>query len=218
MKINIKSTKDIALDHGIKTVLYGFSGVGKTVMCSTAPKPIILSAEGGLLSLHGKDIPFFEVSSIKDIGAAFEYIKKSDDYDTICLDSLSEIAEVVLGEFKKEVADGRQAYMKLSESFGALIRNFRDLPNKNVVFVAKAKSVEDDESGVTRIEPYLPGKVLPFNLPYLVDEVLYFDVDRKGNRLIQTVANRKYVAKDRSGKLDPKEAPDFTAIFDKIRS
>ena len=58
MKVNIKSTKDIALDHGIKCVVYGFSGVGKTVLCSTAPKPIVLSAESGLLSLSKVDIPY----------------------------------------------------------------------------------------------------------------------------------------------------------------
>ena len=105
MKINIKSTKDIATDHGIKAVVYGFSGVGKTVLCSTAPKPIILSAEDGLLSLHGKDIPFIEVKSIQDIGNAFDFLKNNGDYETICLDSLSEIAETVLNEFKKENKD-----------------------------------------------------------------------------------------------------------------
>lgn len=217
MKINIQSTKDIALDYGIKVVIYGFSGVGKTVLCSTAPKPIILSAESGLLSLHGKDIPFIEVKSIKDIGDAFEYLKNDTDYETICLDSLSEIAETVLNEFKKENKDGRQAYMQLSQAVTALIRNFRDIPNKNIVFVSKAKKEIDDESGTSSIEPFAPGQVIKFQLPYFVDEVFYMDVDRKGNRMLQTQANRKFIAKDRSGSLDAQETPDLTAIFDKIR-
>lgn len=217
MKINIKSTKDIATDHGIKAVVYGFSGVGKTVLCSTAPKPIILSAEDGLLSLHGKDIPFIEVKSIQDIGNAFDFLKNNGDYETICLDSLSEIAETVLNEFKKENKDGRQAYMQLSQAVTALIRNFRDLPNKNVVFVAKAKKEIDDESGTSSIEPFAPGQVIKFQLPYMTDEVFYMDVDRKGVRSINTIATRKFHAKDRSGSLEPKEPPDLAAIFDKIR-
>jgi len=217
VKINIKSTKDIATDHGIKAVVYGFSGVGKTVLCSTAPKPIILSAEDGLLSLHGKDIPFIEVKSIQDIGNAFDFLKNNGDYETICLDSLSEIAETVLNEFKKENKDGRQAYMQLSQAVTALIRNFRDLPNKNVVFVAKAKKEIDDESGTSSIEPFAPGQVIKFQLPYMTDEVFYMDVDRKGVRSINTIATRKFHAKDRSGSLEPKEPPDLAAIFDKIR-
>lgn len=217
MKINIQSTKDIAADHGIKAVIYGFSGVGKTVLCSTAPKPIILSAEDGLLSLHGKDIPFIKVKSIKDIGAAFEFLKNNDDYETICLDSLSEIAETVLIEFKKEAKDGRQAYMHLASAVTNLIRNFRDLSNKNVIFIAKAKKETDEESGSSTVEPYAPGQVIKFNLPYLTDQVMYMDVDRKGNPMLQTKATRKFIAKDRSGRLDAQEQPDLTAIFDKIR-
>jgi hypothetical protein len=216
MKVNIKTTKNIAHDAGIKCVLYGFSGVGKTVLCSTAPNPIILSAEGGLLSLSGLDVPYIEVSSIKDIGDAYTILKDNNDYETICIDSLSEIAEVVLDELKKEAKDGRQAYMHLANAVNAMIRNFRDLKGQNVVFVAKAKKETDEESGVTTIEPYAPGQVIKFQLPYMVDEVLYMDVDRKGNRIVNTQATRKFVAKDRSGQLSEKEAPNLTEIFKKI--
>lgn len=215
MAIKIQSSKGCHVD-GIKAVIYGASGVGKTVLCSTAPRPIIISAERGLLSLSSQDIPFVEVSTVKDIQDSYELLKSHDDYDTICIDSLSEISEAVLVELKKGVADGRQAYMKLSEAMGALIKNFRDIRGKNVVFIAKSKRVEDEESGTSQYEPYIPGKMLPFQLPYLVDEVLYYDIDRKGNRQLCSKASRKYIAKDRSGKLDEFESPDLTQIFNKI--
>jgi hypothetical protein len=63
----------------------------------------------------------------------------------------------------------------------------------------------------------MPGKVLPFNLPYLVDEVFCMRLNRDGSRYLQTVGDRKYVAKDRSGKLSPQEDPNITSIFNKIR-
>jgi hypothetical protein len=214
MMIEVKTTSQIHTD-GIKAVVYGGSGVGKTVLCSTAPNPIIISAESGLLSLVGKNIPFIEVKSIQDIGEAYQYCIKSN-YDTICLDSLSEIAEVVLAEMKKTVSDGRQAYMKLSEALHPMIRNFRDIKSKHVVFIAKQKRVEDEDTGVAYMEPAMPGKVLPYNLPYLVDEVFAMRVDRKGNRILQTSADRKYTAKDRSGRLDAEEAPDLSLVFSKI--
>jgi len=216
MKVNIQSTKDITNNYGIKAVIYGFAGVGKTVLCSTAPKPIILSAERGLLSLQGVDVPYIEVKTMADIGAAYEYLKNNKDYETICLDSISEIAESVLNELKKDQKDGRQAFMHLATAVTALMRNFRDLPDKNIVFIAKAKKFVDEESGVSYIEPYAPGQVIKFNIPYLVDQVMYMDVGRKGERMLQTQANRKFVAKDRSGQLDALEPPNLTEIFNKI--
>ena len=64
--IKITSTKDFYL-RGIKCLVYGESGVGKTVLCSTAPDPIIISAESGLLSLRKKDIPVIEINSLKTL-------------------------------------------------------------------------------------------------------------------------------------------------------
>lgn len=215
MPINIKSTKDVHV-NGIKMVVFGYAGSGKTVLSSTAPKPIIISAEQGLLSLAGQDIPYIEVKSIKDIGESFNYLKSNNEFDTICIDSLSEITEVVITEFRKDVKDGRQAYMKLSEAMLPMIRNFRDLKGKNVVFTAKAKRVEDEYSGKTMIEPMLPGQVIPLNLPYLVDELIYMDMDKKGTRFLQCNPAFGVLVKDRSGKLADKEKPDLTYIFNKI--
>ncbi|RLD03099.1 MAG: AAA family ATPase [Chloroflexota bacterium] len=223
MAIKIKSTKDVHA-NGIKVVLYGQSGTGKTVMASTAPSPIIISAEKGLLSLAGQDLPYIEVKSIEDIGEAYKYCVGAD-YETIIIDSLSEITETVLTQFKKTMIaesssgkiDARQAYGKIAESIGALIRNFRDIEGKNVVFIAKERRMEDEESGIVTFEPYMPGKVLPFNLPYLVDEVFCLMIGKKDERIVQTNADRKRPCKDRSGKLDAKEPADFSAIFNKIK-
>ncbi len=217
MPINIKSTKDVTT-NGIKAVLYGFAGVGKTVACSTAPRPIIISAESGLLSLADVDMPYIEVKTVKDIGQAYEFLKKNGDYNTICLDSISEITEVVIAEFLKdpEVRDGRQAYAKLAEAMMPMIRKFRDLIGKNVVFTSKAKRFEDELTGRVVVEPMLPGRVVPANLPYMVDELLYLDVDRRGERFFQCQPKAGILAKDRSGKLDDKEQPNLTHLFEKM--
>lgn len=220
--IKIKSTSDVST-NGIKCVLYGGSGTGKTVMSATAPNPIIISAEKGLLSLAGKDIPYIEVSNVHSIGEAYKYCVDSE-FDTIILDSLSEITVTALAEFKKNLIaesasgkiDARQAYGKVAESIGAMIRNFRDIEGKNVVLIAKERRYEDEDSGIVTFEPYMPGKVLPFDLPYLVDEVFCLQISRKGERYVQTLADRKRPCKDRSGKLDDNEHPNFTDIFNKI--
>ena len=215
MAIKIQSTKDCHVD-GIKVVVHGVSGVGKTVLCTTAPKPIIISSERGLLSLSKMDIPFIEVNTVKDVDDAYNYLKADKEYDTICVDSISEIADKVIVELKKSVSDARQAYGQLSDSLGSVIRKFRDLKGKNVVFIAKSRRLDDEEAGTWQMEPFITGRALPFQLPYLVDEVFYYDIDRKGNRILCTKSSRKYIAKDRSGMLDEFEKPNLTEIFKKI--
>jgi hypothetical protein len=219
MPIAIKSTKDVKI-NGIKMVVFGYAGAGKTRLASTAPKPIIISAEHGLLSLADTDTPYIEVNTVKDIGDAFKLLKTNDDFQTIIIDSLSEITEVVVAEFLKdpEVKDPRQAYGKLAEAMMPMIKNFRNLMGKHVVFTSKAKRVEDEYTGRTTIEPMLPGKVVPENLPYMIDELLYLDIDRKGERHLVCNPTTGILAKDRSGKLDGKEPPNLAEIFNKILS
>ena len=213
MAIQIRSTKDLKAD-AVKAVVFGAAGSGKTVLCSTAPKPVIISAEGGMLSLHGKDVPYIEVKSARDVDEAFKVVSKAE-FQTICLDSISEIAEVLLVELKAGVNDPRQAYGKLAEGMMAMIRKFRDLPNKNVIFLAKEEMRETD-MGTFVIQPIMPGQIMKVQLPYLFDLVARLTIDKQGNRYLQTTSDRQTNCKDRSGKLEAKEPPDLTYIFEKI--
>ena len=216
MAIAIKSTKDLRAD-AVKCLVYGGPGVGKTVLCSTAPRPIVISAEGGMLSLHGKDVPYVEVKTPADVDAVYRLVSKPDsEYQTICLDSVSEIAEVLLIELKAGLNDPRQAYGKMAEGMMAMIRKFRDLPGKHVVFIAKEERKEDDTTGVLLTQPIMPGQVTKTQLPYMVDLVMHMGIDKTGNRYLQTVSDRQKHCKDRSGKLEAKEPPDLTYIFEKI--
>jgi len=206
-------------------VLYGASGAGKTVMGSTAPDPIYISAEKGLLSLAHKDIPYIEIDTLKSLDEAYKYVVKSE-YETIVIDSLSEITQVCLTQFTESMIkasstgkiDKRQAYGKNNEEIGNMIRNFRDIDGKNVVFIAKERKHTDDDSGITTFEAYMPGQVLPFDLPYLVDEVFCLQIAKNGERFVQTYIDRKRICKDRSGTLANNEKPDLGLIFEKIKS
>ena len=44
MAINLKSTADLSA-NGVKALVYGQAGAGKTTLAATMPHPIILSAE-----------------------------------------------------------------------------------------------------------------------------------------------------------------------------
>lgn len=206
MAIKIQKTSDID-DSGVKCVVYGGAGVGKTRLCATAPKPIIISAESGLLSLKDVDCDFIEISKLRDLDDAYKYLKSSDDYETICVDSLSEICEVVLAELIPNHKDKRQAYGEMAEAIMPMLKRFRDLKGKNVIFTVKMIQIQDEESGKVTQELFIPGKVLGNQIPYLVDELYLLEVDRKGGQIMNTKPTRTAFSKDRSGALEAVEKP-----------
>jgi len=219
MAIRIQNTSDIKAD-GVKCIVYGGAGVGKTRLCATAPKPLIISAESGLLSLAEVECDFIEIASLKELDEAYRYVKGSggDAYETICLDSLSEIAEVIIAEIKPDFKDARQAYGGLADAMMPMLRKFRDLKGKNTVFTCKMISVKDEDSGKVTEEILMPGKVLSVQIPYMVDELFKIKIDRKGNTLVQTKPDRISFAKDRSGALLAEESDlNMTKIFNKIK-
>jgi len=221
MAIKIKSTKDFK-SHGVKGLVYGPAGIGKTRLCATAPDPLIISAEAGLLSLADVDIPVIDVKTVDDVNEVYDWIKLSkeaDQYKTICLDSITEIAEVLLSTFKAEDKDARQAYGRLADEMTKTIRAFRDLDGKNVYFSAKQARVLNDV-GVTMYLPSMPGKQLLNALPFFFDEVFAYRIgnleDGTEYRYLQTYADLRYEGKDRSGKLNNIEKPDLAYIYNKI--
>lgn len=217
------STKDAAL-NGVKLLVYGPSGAGKTRLCSTTGEPtIILSAEAGLLSLRDYDIPAVQIQSIDDIYEAYDYLVNSEEgkaFRWICLDSISEIGEVVLSAGKKSAKDPRAAYGDLQEKMGDLLRAFRDLPGRNVYFSAKLDRVKDETTGTLLFGPSMPGQKLGPSIPYFFDEVFVYRMERAVDgslsRALQTFGDIQYNAKDRSGALAPWEEPDLGKIAAKI--
>ena len=222
MAIKLTTTHDAARLHGVKFLIYGGAGVGKTKLCATAPEPIIISAEAGLLSLRDSNIPVIQVANLKDLGEAYEFVKSSaeaKDFQTVCLDSLSEIGETCLTAERASTNDPRKAYGEMQDRMMQTVRLFRDLEGRHVYFSAKLERQEDDHKVVT-YQPGMPGRQVGPALPYLFDEVFAFraEEDAEGNiqRWLQAQPDKQYVAKDRSGRLERFEEPNLTNIITKI--
>ena len=221
--MNRTTTKNYA-SNGIKILVHGQAGIGKTCLCASLPNPIILSVESGLLSLADVDIPVIEIKTIDDLAEAYDWLAESEEgrqYQSVCLDSVSEIAEVVLSNEKGKEKVPRKAYGNMQEIMAELMRNFRDLPGRNVYFSAKQERIQD-ESGRILYGPSMPGQKLAQQIPYLFDEVFCYQMVKDQNgvpqRILLTQPDGISVAKDRSGKLDMWEEPNLGAIIDKIRS
>lgn len=225
MALNFTTTNVDAQLNGIKVLVYGPAGMGKTVLSSTAPAPIILSAESGNLSLRGFAIPMIKIATVQDLTEAHQWLLNSAEakqFQTVCLDSISEVAEVVLNNAKRQTKDPRQAYGELLEKMETLIRAFRDLPGKNVYMAAKMEPSKDELTGIVKYGPSMPGSKLGSKLPYYFDEVFRLGVNKTPSgeqyRFLQTQPDLQYEAKDRSGALAQMEPPNLTQIFQKIMS
>ena len=223
MAIKLVSTAEASRLHGVKLLTYGRAGMGKTTLCSTSPNPVILSAEAGLLSLRKFRLPVIEIRTIDDLQEAYQWATEAAEakqFETICLDSLSEIAEVVLSNAKKTTKDPRQAYGELIDRMGVTVRSFRDLSGKHVYMSAKQEAIKDETAGTTMYGPSMPGSKLGAQLPYMFDEVLRLTIGRTPEgqeyRYLQTRPDFQSDAKDRSGALDAMEPPDLAHVINKI--
>ena len=221
MAINLKTTSNVHL-NGVKILVYAQAGAGKTSLIPTLPNPIVLSAEGGLLSITDADVPFIEIASMTDLTEAYGWITDSNEakgFKSIALDSISEIAEVVLNTEKKSSKDPRQAYGAMQEAMTDIIRSFRDIAGKHVYMSAKLDKSQD-EMGRILYSPSMPGNKTGQLLPYFFDEVLALRVEKNADgestRALMCDSDGLWLAKDRSGKLDAWEAPNLGTIIQKI--
>lgn len=240
MALNFTTASDASQTSGVKTLVYGPAGAGKTVLMATAPTPLLISAESGALSLRQANLerlygvgnphicynmPMIEIKTVEDLTDAYNWCANSPQaqgFQTICIDSISEIAEVVLNNAKRQVKDPRQAYGELIEKMESVVRMFRDLPNKNVVISAKMEPSKDELTGIVKYGPAMPGAKLGQKLPYFFDEVFRLGIGQTPQgekyRFLQTQPDLQFEAKDRSGALDPVETPILSAVFAKILS
>jgi len=238
MPLEFTTAEQASSRAGVKALIYGLAGTGKTVLSATTPAPLVLSAESGLLSLKKKNlerlfgvgiegicynVPVIQIRTVEDLTEAYNWCLQSAEakqFKTVNIDSLSEIGEQVLNNAKRQVKDPRQAYGELIEKMETVIRLFRDLPDKNVVMSAKMEPSKDELSGITRYGPAMPGSKLGQKLPYFFDEVFRLGINKATDgttyRFLQTQPDLQYEAKDRSGSLVTIEPPNLTYIFNKI--
>lgn len=220
----IQNTADIANTGFAKVLVYGKPDMGKTHLISTVKAPIVLSAESGLLTLRRFNIPYITVKNRADVSNAFLWLlndSQARQFSTVCIDSLTEIAEIFLAEIKATCKDGRQQYGMMADQMFQVIRDFRDL-NFDVYMSAQQEFDKDDYTGMMINRAKMPGKQLGASLPYFFDEV--FQATKittpqgQSYRVLKTQSDPANDAKDRSGNLDPIEEPHLGKIFAKIKS
>lgn len=218
----LKPIGSLAKVYGAKSVLFGGPGSGKTPLIATCPNPVALITEPGLLSIRKiSHVPAWEAYEAPKIDEFFKWFFESAEskkFDTLCVDSITQMAEIYL---KKELSvnkDGRKAYGQMSMKVRENIDKMFYLPNKHIMLIAK-QGIFEDETG-SKKKPYFPGQELNVYVPHLFDEILHLGLYNVPGvvgetRAIRTKENFNTVARDRSGNLSEFEFPDMNAIFKK---
>lgn len=240
--IEYTTTSEVTASQGIKCAIFGNAGIGKTAVIATAPAPLLIAVEPGLIVLKpanivrmfGADTPGISynvpVAKIKHVSGGSplpqvrEVIKafqRGDEWtrpiQTIGLDSISQLAEWELTYQMTQTPNGQKAYGEMADTILELIRDFTTLPDKHVVFTAK-QSVSS-HSGLYSAS--FPGQLLDFHFPYEFDCTLQLCTAEGENgashRYFRTQPDYKNFSKDRTGALDPKGEPAYLYnIFSKI--
>lgn len=219
MALQLQNTANIS-QGPVKCLVYGKAKMGKTTLCSTAPNPVILSCEKGLLSLRKFQLAYAEIGSFNEmVKAVEELVNGKNQFETICIDSISEIAQIEIDRIKPTYKDKRQAYNEIFDTVNQFMRQLQTIPNKNMLILAQLDQFQD-ETGMQMFGPRFPGKALNGVAPYKFDETFFLHkatFDGKEYRVLRTQPTNTIDAGDRSGALDELEPANISHIFAKIR-
>jgi hypothetical protein len=215
---DLKPAKDFAVQFGVKTILYGPAGTGKTpISGATSPRPVLLATEPGLLSMRGSTVPTWVAPSkdkIDEFMKWFEHSAEAKNYDTLIIDSTSQMCEIALNDAKKRIRHGLQQYGDMADYIYPYIERLYFMQNKHMILIAKEETQDD---GFRR--PYFPGKQLGVQIPHRYDCIIRLakvPVPGVGETTaFQCNASINVMARNRIGTLADFEPPDFNAVIKK---
>src|SRR5512147_1136630 len=101
---DLKPAKQFAQQFGVKTICYGPPGSAKTPTINTAPRPVLLATEPGLLSMRGSEVPTWIAPTkdkIDEFMKWFEHSSEAKNFDTLAIDSISQMCSIALESSKK---------------------------------------------------------------------------------------------------------------------
>lgn len=222
---NLKPASELAQRFGVKALAYGPPGTGKTPLIKTAPRPVLCVVEPGMLSMRdATNIPAWDAYTPERIDEFFKWLfesREAANFDTVGIDSVSQLAEIILTQELNRNKDGRKAYGEMSRRVMDIINKLYYLPQKHIYLIAK--QVTADENGVATKRPYFPGQDLNVKVPHLYDEILHIAEANIPGMVKPVVAIRALptfgiMARDRSGRLAELESPNLGEVFKKCMS
>lgn len=218
---DLRPLGSLAQFYGVKCIAYGPGGSGKSPVAETAPNPVYLAIEPGLLSMRHSKIPSWQGDTLERINEFMTWLFNSAEakkFDTVIVDSLSEWCEMLLAKYMKINTHGLKAYGDMAEAFLKDAMKLYFMPQKHMYLIAKETAVE--QGGALKRRPYYPGKEVYKEMDHKFDEILNLGLHTipgvvGQQRAFCTGETFDIHARDRSGNLDLYEPPNLDVIFRK---
>ncbi len=217
-----------------KMMLFGSFGVGKTVFCATAPKPLIVAVEPtGTLSIGNHpdlkgNVSVFEFKSMYQLETLLDKMIEKPEafpFETLVIDSFSELQKWDLDDIVAKAAKvdaSRNPFLPTGPDYNINTEHLRQLASKlermpfHVIVTCHVKEEKDDSTGVVRMRPNLTPK-LAGTLAGKFDVVAYMAINGQGDqavRSLQISPTNTVMAKTRVGGLPTiLNDPTFDALF-----
>jgi hypothetical protein len=216
---DLKAAGEFSRRYGAKAIVYGPPGSRKTPLINTCPRPLMLACEPGMLSMRGSTVPTFQAHTGAAIEEFFKWFNISNErknFDTLAIDSVSQMADIYLQEAQKTNSHGKAAYGDMAKKVMSHLRPLFFTENIHTYLIAK----EGTKDGMRW--PYFPGQQLLTEVPHMYDFILYLGIQNvpgMGNisafRCNQTL---DVLARNRTGNLNDYEEPHFGKLIQKALS
>ena len=203
----IRTTSDVA-DRRLNILLWGRTGTGKTEFMGTCPKPFIIAAEDGVLTLHNKEIPYYILKDdekifdtvMQIIDDARKRLGPFEDIETICVDSIWKLNSLILEEIKEEL--GTTTGFGIWDSLLTRMTKINSaLISMDYHYVASVgESIKEDKMTETLRPVFNMSGSFKDQMPYEFDLNLFLDKKSKGARnewVAYSIDENKRTAKSR---------------------
>jgi hypothetical protein len=231
LQINVTGHRDIStikLTH----LTYGPAGSGKTWLGYTYPKHLFVCTEEGLLNfeLNKKEVPFI---AVPDYNALIQVlptiIGTGNQYQSIILDSLTEVTTIVADQARREASKSITAKMDRNtwgiavDKLRIFVRELLSLKvTHNIVVIARSVVEKDEVLGDIVAMPDTIGKFAQSISGYF-DLFTYQEAATQWQNGVasakwnmHTVQFGRFPAKDRTGRLLALEPNDYSVFSPKI--
>lgn len=224
---DLRAASEHAQNFGCKTIIYGPAGSAKTPILNTAPRPVLLATEAGLLSMRNSNIPTYEAYSSQRVDEFFKWFFNSTEtknFDTLGIDSGSQMADIYLNAAMQGTSKqgnkkhGMAAYGEMATNTMDHLRTLYYTRYKHVYLICKEQIADVDFQSLRR--PYFPGQVLPIDVPHLYDFIIRIAKTNvpgmAGEQLaFQCNGTMNIMARNRTGNLNDFEEPHFAKLVTK---
>jgi hypothetical protein len=198
-------------------LICGASGAGKTFALGTLPQEetLILALDPGILTLKDKNIDVWKIETVDDLGVAYGELKDGTKYKYVCIDSLTELSEMIFASLKPQFTKSQTfaLYDEFSTKMVKFIKAFRDLTDYHIFMTTLLK--DSDHGQVIDVAQKSLGNRLPayFDFTWLVKS---FEKDGNTSRALVSDNSVLEFLKSRSKAVNEYEKVNLTDICNRV--